>query len=280
MTETGTRDPAAHTLSVTSETMGHDFLAAMLGVLRAMPDHWERLNAERQQKIVDALKEKIQTGIKSAVNIMLRSEFPAIVADLEQVTWKSGLAASLKIPRNATYRHNLADAVGEKVLIVIADPDRWMNRMDEIKAKENQLELFTGDYDPAIDQPGYRRDRDATALGAPSWEDLKSSLKGHVPKLDEAQPAETSTEDTDSSHVEDSAAGPEGERRITHAMIQEGLAALHVTVSLGTIGAWSPAMLTATQAWAEAYASNPEGCPVARPLWLPIPEPKGESDAQ
>jgi hypothetical protein len=48
--------------------------------------------------------------------------------------------------------------------------------MDEIKAKADQLQLFDEDYDPSVDQPGYRRDQDAHAPAAPTWADLRKTI--------------------------------------------------------------------------------------------------------
>lgn len=185
MTEAEARDAAQDTLAIAADTMAHDFVAAFLQELRGMPDHWARINAERQQAILEKLKEKIRAGTGRAVQIMLRSEFPAVQADLESITWKNGLSASLKIPKDALYRHQVCDAVGTAVLVVVADPGRWFGRMDEIKAKDDQLDMFEGgaaDIDPKIDQPAYRRDQDRTITG-PTWADLKKQL--NVGKKDE-----------------------------------------------------------------------------------------------
>jgi len=345
MTEATARDAAKESMAITAATMGHDFLAALLTELRSMPGHWATLNAEKQQEIIGKLKEKIQAGIETAVRIMLTSEFPAVQADVEHVSFKGGIVAGLKIPKDAPYRHQLADAQGMKVLVVISDPQRWMNRMDEIKARGDQIDLFDADYDPARDQPGYRRDKDPIAPAGPTWEDLKKSLKGEtkppqsettaagpdtptpppelpteykaeaaapidrrdaegnwapvklkqiargdvirIPGFDAAFVATTPSlkgKDGYTVQVEPepalvfgSALTGDQEKRAAAVGLQELLSNVGVVLSLGAIEAFSPEQLAATSTWVQAYAVDREACKIARPLWLPIPEPKGDA---
>lgn len=349
MTEATARDAAKESMSITAATMGHDFLAALLTELRSMPGHWATLNAEKQQEIIGKLKEKIQAGIETAVRIMLTSEFPAVQADVDHVSFKGGIVAGLKIPKDAPYRHQLADAQGMKVLVVISDPQRWMNRMDEIKARGDQIDLFDADYDPARDQPGYRRDKDPIAPAGPTWEDLKKSLKGETKAADgETKPPASETPAADPaptpelpSEYKAEAASPidrrkadgewepvklkqiargdvirlpgfdaamvaktpalkgkdgytvqvepepalifgsaltgDQEKRAAAVGLQELLANVGVVLSLGAIEAFSPEQVAATSTWVQAYAVDREACKIARPLWLPIPEPKGDA---
>lgn len=340
---------AQDALAITADTMGHDFLAALLVELRSMPGHWATLNAEKQQEIIDKLKEKIRTGIEKAVRIMLTSEFPAVQADVDAVSFKGGIIAGLKIAKDAPYRHQLADAQGTRVLVVISDPARWMNRMDEIKARGDQIDLFDADYDPARDQPGYRRDKDPIAPAGPTWEDLKKSLKGDTKPADgetkgpegetpaagpappQALPTEYKAEaaspidrrDTDGNwapvklktiargdaikipgvdavfiattpslkgkdgytvQIEPepallfgSALDDDQEKRAAMVGLQELLANVGVVLSLGAVQAFTPEQIAATSTWVQAYAQDPQACKIARPLWLPIPEPKGDA---
>jgi hypothetical protein len=356
MTEATARDAAKESMAITAATMGHDFLAAMLTELRSMPGHWAALNAEKQQEIIGKLKEKIQAGIETAVRIMLTSEFPAVQADVDHVSFKGGIVAGLKIPKDAPYRHQLADAQGMKVLVVISDPQRWMNRMDEIKARGDQIDLFDADYDPARDQPGYRRDKDPLLPAGPTWADLKKSLTGETkPGESETKPPESETTAADQSEkqpvpppelpseykAEAAAAmerrkadgewelvklkhvargdaikipgfdavfitktpslkGKDGiytiqvkpepalifgsdmtgdqEKRADVAGLQEALAKVGVVLSLGALNGFTREQFAATSAWLEEYAQSPAGqCKIARPLWIPIPDLKGDA---
>lgn len=284
MAETTARDTAQDTIAIHAETMGHDFVAALLAELRQMPDHWARLNEEKQQQIIERLKEKVRAAVTKAQAMILRAGFAAVPADLEAVGFKNGITAALKIPRDALHRHELADAQGQRVLVVISDGNRWLERMDEIKAKADQADLFDGDYDPSKDQPGYRRDQDRIAPAGPTWEDLKNSLKQGAQPDAEQKPAIDDNSGSGETPppgeiVFGSAASEEEERTAKLRILQEQLASIGVAISLGALQAFTPEQITATSVWAEAYAAAPNACKIARPLWLPIPDPsKGEGD--
>jgi len=286
MTETAPRDVAQDAYAISTETMGHDILAALLIELRQMPDNWARLSEDMQQKAIERIKDKVRATVEKCIAILMRGEFAAVPADLEFVNCKNGISAGLKIQKDALYRHQLFDAQGQKVLIVLANADRWLTRMDEIKAKGNQIDLFDGDYDPAVDQPAYRRDRDRMAPGSPTWADLKKSLTAPPPD-GETKPPESETkgaedgtilpaDETPGEIIFGTAATEEQERTATLRSLQEQLASIGVGISLGALQAFTAEQIAATTGWAAAYAADPVSCKIARPLWLPIPEQKGD----
>ena len=291
MKDSTKRDVAQDAISITSETMGHDFLAALLAELRQMPDHWARLNEKNQQAIIDRLKEKIRVGIESAVNIFMRGEFPAVQADLKAISWQSGITATLSVQRDALYRHALCDAQGAKVLVIIADAARWTDRMDDIKAKADQLELLEADYDPSVDQPGYRRDHDRLAA-APTWADLKQSLKANKedsteiegeakepekPASDEPSEKPDSLEQVESETPKQAQRRTAIDKKAKHLELHHKLASVGVAISLGALQALNREKIKLTQEWIDLFAADPGSCKLARPLWLPIPD-KGEKD--
>lgn len=284
MNEAAPPDTARDAFAISSDTLGHDLLAALLNELRQMPDHWLRLNEERQQKIIENLKDKIRGATDKAVNIFMRGEFPAVPAELDKIAWGSNITASLHVRRDALYRHALSDAQGQKVLIIVTDADRWTRRMDEIKARADQLDLWDADYDPSKDQPGYRRDQDRTLPGQ-SWAEFKKSLTP-----DAAQPPAT---DAPSATGDEAPQGEEGEPPVPSAngetppvvdsdlppekiwalpiyALQEELAALGIAISFGALKARTDDELHQAKCWAEAYAADAGSCKIERPTWLPI----------
>jgi hypothetical protein len=288
MTDAPARDAAQDALAISADTMAHDFVAALLAELRAMPDHWARLAQEKQQAIIERLKEKVRLATGKAVHLMLRSEFPAVPAELDGINLKNGITATVKIAKDALYRHSLFDAQGTQVLMVVADPERWMNRIDEIKAKDDQLEMFSGDYDPSVDQPSYRRDQDRVAPAGVTWDKLKAQLttpkpgdppKPEEPAGQEQAPSTDAQPDGEAPLLFGSAATEDEERRAALGMLQEQLAAIGIALSIGTIQAWTADEMRVVREWADVYAKTPAGeeCPIARPHWLPIPDLKGDA---
>lgn len=281
MTEETTtqRDVAQDAMAISAETMGHDFLAGLLAELRSMPDHWSRLSEDRQQQIIENLKGKIEGAVDRALTILSRNEFAAVQADLKAISWQQGITATLSIPRDALFRHQLCDAQGQKVLVVLTNADRWLGRMDEIKAKADQQDLFESDAVTlsGVDQPHYRRDEDRIAPAGPTWEDLKKSLSSKGEAADADAMGGDSPETPDGSALLFGSAASESEERTAELRIlQEQLGSIGVGVSLGALQAFSPEQITATRDWARAYAEAPDSCKIARPLWLPIPEKGAE----
>lgn len=283
-------DVADRAIALSADTMAHDFLAALLAELRQMPDHWLRLNEQLQQKIIERLKEKIRAGTEKAATMFLQGSFPAVSAELKGVTFGATIGATLAVARDALHRHALSDAQGHKVLVIIADASRWTARMDEIKARADQLDLWDEDYDPAKDQPAYRRDQDRTMTG-PSWADLKKELgvKGQVPGEGEPLAADAPAPSTEEPKPEvPPEEGPKGEapivdtdlpeHRIRAAEIyglREKLGSVGIGVSFGALNVRTLEELKAVSDWVEAYAANPADHRDLKPEWLP-PFDKGE----
>ena len=272
MTETAPRDSAKDTIAISAATMGHDLVAAMLSELRGMPEHWAKLNAELQQKIIERLKEKTREAVDKAVTLLMRADFQAVPAKLNFVNRKDGIRAGITVNGDAVCRHALFDAAGGQVLVVIADPRRWTERMDEIKAKDDQLELFdpSANYDPAVDQPGYRRDQDPLAPAGKTWADLKASFGVAQPEDTNPPEGETGEPPPATDLSEDQ------QRLVAQRILQEQLAEAGVAVSLGQVQAASEAQQHEARAWVESYLVSREACTIERPAWLPPPKTDGQ----
>lgn len=282
----GPRSPAQDTVAMTAATMGHDIVAALLEELRTSPGHWPTLSAELQQKTIERLKEKVSGMVRKCLGFILTSNFAAVPGKLEDVSKSKSIKARLTVDTRAMYRHALFDAQGSHVLIVIADPAEWLARMDEIKARGDQLELFSPDanYDPERDQPGYRRDRDPYAPGK-SWDELKKSLGAATPETKPADPdtkadqGETPAASGETSGATEETQTPQGEslpaekeRAAELRTLQERLAAVGVEVSQGTLQSRSDADILAASLWLNWYEGNPGAAFLDRPAWLPEPE--------
>lgn len=183
MTEATTAKADTHVATIFAETLGHDLMAAILGELRTMPDHWLRMNEENQQKAIARLRDKVRTMVTETAQILMRGEFPAVAATIDGINIKDGVKITLAMEATQNGRHALYDAAGKKVLVVLSDSERWLERMDEIKAKADQLQLFDEDYDPSVDQPGYRRDQDRTAPAGLTWAQLKENMNARGMKV-------------------------------------------------------------------------------------------------
>lgn len=255
-------DKAKDTIAISAATMGHDLVAALLHELRNMPDHWARLNQDLQQKAIERIKEKVAGAVHKAQHMLTASEFQAVPATLDFVNRKGGIRAGITVQKDALCRHALFDAAGSKVLVVIVDPQRWLQRMDELKATGNQQDLFNSDatYDPKVDQPGYRRDQDPFAPGV-SWADMKAKLGIEGETSDKPADAEKPATPTGDDQAVDPAA-------VQIRELHERLVAAGCDISLGAVQARTDEERLHAVQWLE-YAQIGDGNPIARPEWLP-----------
>lgn len=284
-------DHAKKTIAIAAATMGHDLVAALLTEIRNMPDHWSRMNKELQQGSLDRLKDKVAAAVLKAQHMLTTGSFQAVPAVLEYIGRKGGIVGKISIRKDELCRHALFDAQGSKVLVVITDPNQWLQRMDELKVHGNQADLFNSDanYDPAKDQPGYRRDQDNFATG-PTWADLMKNLKGDdatKTPAGETKPASDGTaaasgetkppvDDTKPAAGETPPAVPAGDdkgvsdERVNHELLREQLASVGVVLSLGALQKRTPEDILAATLWVEATKKLGSGATEqSRPTWFP-----------
>jgi hypothetical protein len=285
-------DHAKKTIAIAAATMGHDLVAALLNEIRGMPDHWSRMNKELQQQTLDRLKDKVAAAVLKAQHMLTTGSFQAVPAVLEYIGRKGGITGKISVRKDELCRHALFDAQGSKVLVVITDPNQWLQRMDELKVHGNQADLFDSDanYDPAKDQPGYRRDQDQHAPAGPTWAELMADLKGKdgttLPKGETKKPdPETPAPEggttppageTKPQDGETAPPAPPGddktvdEHRVTLEMLREQLGELGVVLSLGALQKRTDADILAATLWVEATKKlGPAETEKSRPAWFP-----------
>lgn len=123
-------------------------VGAML--LRTMTDHlagirtpWDQLSTIDQDQVIERFRRAIQEAIRAAMGVLAAGEYPAIVASLDGLSLRKGISAKLTIQKSAHNRHELLDAVGTDVLIVLADPEVYSEELEGIRAKAKQRDLFS-----------------------------------------------------------------------------------------------------------------------------------------
>lgn len=276
-------DQAKRTIAISAAAMGHDLMAVLLDELRSMPDMWSRLNEQLQQKSIDRIKAKVQEVVLQAQHMLASSNWQAVRAKLEYVNRKGGIKAGLTVRADELCRHALFDAAEKQVLLVIADPSQWLQRMDEIKATGNQADLFNRDdvnYDPTKDQAKYRRGDDPLAPSGKTWADLKKEFA--TPPPADAKPADPDAKpaDADAKPAADDPPPPPvvppgddkavSEHRVSLEMLRARLEKNGVEVSLGTLQSRTDADILAATLWLDATEKlGKKATRDSRPAWFP-----------
>ncbi len=140
----------AATLAV--DTLGKDILEALLTEVRNIPNSWAQLGPIDQENVIDRLRLRVQVMLRDAVAIMFAGETPAVKARLASLKFGKGLQVVLDVGRDESGRHDLMDAVGQPVVLIMADPSQYMAAMETVKARAAQGDLFGGPL-PIEDMP-------------------------------------------------------------------------------------------------------------------------------
>lgn len=254
-----TGDDPGHAIALTADTLGRDLLSALVDELKAAPDCWAKMSNAQQDQAIERLRKRVRTLIGEGLNALFRGQYPAVEATLDGIRVKRGLQLSLKVAKGARNAHEIIDAEGQQVLIVIADPEQYLGRMEEIKGRADQGDLFSSEYQGTNE---YRRDRPAPPIDQ-SWKDLMDSLNGPAPG---DPPLEFG------GAVWQQPEEPPAPAKSMGQQVHEFLAAVRCHVALEVCEKWTEQECTVAAFWALEQAKNPDTAP-ARPHWLPIPDP-------
>jgi len=136
--------------SSAADQIGGSLLSAMKDELNALPNPgnpqqtvWGSMGEVDQDMVLDRLKRRIRHCLEAGLIEIFADGVPSVRADVDGMNFKGkGIVCSLKIPLSSTHRHELADAAGGQVLVVVTpDIDAYLKSADMIKPDSDQNEL-------------------------------------------------------------------------------------------------------------------------------------------
>lgn len=130
--------------TMTADTIGKDLLQALVMELRLLPEPWQKLSKNKQDDIIDRLRDRVQTNIKMAVHLLSAQGRTVVAGDLDQITIKDGVKAVVKFSGAAPNLHELYDVAGKAVLVVVANAADHTGGMDDVHGEEDQRGLDLG----------------------------------------------------------------------------------------------------------------------------------------
>lgn len=131
----------ANTIEISEKFLLGDLLKVVMQEIRQMPFAWATLPEKDQQKIIDRVTDKAREAVRQTVKIIAADARPHLVADVEQVVFKDGIKAVLSIAKQAADRHELSDAVGQMVLIVLPHVEKHLGG-EKPEADKDQPDLL------------------------------------------------------------------------------------------------------------------------------------------
>lgn len=116
-----------------------DGILRELEVAHTMP--WNARAEAEQRAVVDRVSSLARAAIRDVVAKVVNAGFPALVGTLASVAVKDGYAAKVEIPKGAEHRHELMDAEGSNVVLVLADPTTFFKTRGAVKITPDQPPL-------------------------------------------------------------------------------------------------------------------------------------------
>jgi hypothetical protein len=99
------------------------------------------LSEFQQTSLLTRVADDIRLAVKEAVEVIASDARLTFRAQVDSVTFKDGVKATLKLAKTE-HAHHLADQAGSAVLIVVEDFARYINAGDEARGEPDQPPLF------------------------------------------------------------------------------------------------------------------------------------------
>lgn len=167
--------------AIAADSLGLHVLREIVDQFMQLPG-FAGLTQAQQQVHIERLDGTVRKLIAEALGVIFSAEYPACPATLDKMRVGKSITLLVDVDRTAESRHELMDRAGQKIVVVMADPDRYYQRMMEVKARSDQRDLF---HDP--EQPlGHMGVEEPPKKDPPPPETAPGGASG----LDDAMPEE------------------------------------------------------------------------------------------
>jgi len=129
-------------IEMCADTMLGDLMSCIVDELRHSERHWSELSEDDQRQVIYRIESRVRANVKQAVEIIASADRPTIVATVEQVTVKDGIKAVLTLPKSDGQRHELFDAAGRSVLLIVGGASEYMGGADQVQPDPDQRSLI------------------------------------------------------------------------------------------------------------------------------------------
>lgn len=139
MTEAETRTPAA--IALAADTLGRDLLDTIMQHVANLPG-WNMASSSSKEAALRDFKGAVERMVRETIQVVGSGQFPACQAMLSSINFGDSITVKLKVDRNANGRHELIDMAGAPVMILMAAPDDYLARMQDVREHSKQRSLF------------------------------------------------------------------------------------------------------------------------------------------
>lgn len=124
--------------TVAEETFLGDLMSIVIDQVKAIHKPWEELSEDEQGAFIESIKLRCKTIARKAINIIASQGMTTVTADVDSVTFKEGIKVVLKIGAHVEGRHDVADAEGQPVLLVVSNAEDLVTEHDLPEADPDQ----------------------------------------------------------------------------------------------------------------------------------------------
>ena len=149
--ETETEEERPDAAVVARDTMVGDLRDCMLDFLRhntsALP--WNMLPEQQQRDTIEKVTKAAEVAVARAVHIIATDGRTAIVGELIKIQVKDGIQVQVNLSKHDPQRHELIDAQGKAVLLVVAGAEGYGGARAPVKVDPDPKTLLDGEGDAA-----------------------------------------------------------------------------------------------------------------------------------
>lgn len=134
-------DTEAEIREMTETTMLGALMHCVVEQCKALPKSWQQLSEAEQRDYLARVEAQCRSAVRQAVHILVAQDRVVIPATVNKVVFKDGVSAEVKLSPGAPGRHDLADAEGEIVHILIIDNTALNSDQGKPKPEKDQRDL-------------------------------------------------------------------------------------------------------------------------------------------
>lgn len=127
--------------SFTAKTLKTELMQITLDELKNAQDVWPKLSEADQDELLQRLDKRVADSTRKTIELFATSGIARVKATMEQITIKDGIKAVLSLSRFDAQRHEIVDAQGQTVYIVLANPEQFTDAPHEHKPDADQKAL-------------------------------------------------------------------------------------------------------------------------------------------
>lgn len=130
--------------NVAKETMVGDLRDVCLQIIRdpkLTGKAWKDMTEAQQRDVAQTITDRVSDAVVRGVQIIAANGQRQIIGTLEQVVVKDGIKAVLKCSQHDELRHELMDAAGDAVAIVLTGAEEFIGVGEKVKIDKDQPDL-------------------------------------------------------------------------------------------------------------------------------------------